>query len=148
MLQETGKEEIAGTAPGKGERDNGVKADGTRTPLSAQTTKDLGRGVKKTPEPFWPRLALTITSGSQHKETGMVATGSIQHQHQRRVTLATELHLLPYFAWAALPAPSSLLAKSKLSSAHPSDRPALSLRRLGRRNTAYLVPASSLPFGR
>lgn len=45
-------------------------------PLSVPPHQDLGRYVTRTPKAFfWPRLALTIVSGSRRREIGTFATG-------------------------------------------------------------------------
>ena len=115
--------------------------EGTRTPFRAQKPQDLGRDVHPTPEPFfWPRLALTIASG-------ILAQGNsyLLNRKEPKPTPGYSGNKAPPTAglqpgrqW---PAPSSLLAKSKRTSAHSVDS------RLGWRNTAYLFPLSSLPFG-
>ena len=66
VLQKTGKtRKLQGRRMEREEEETEVKREGTRTPLRAQTPQDLGCDVNMTPEPFfWPRLALTIASGS------------------------------------------------------------------------------------
>lgn len=111
----------AGTAPGKGEKENAVMREGTRTPFRAQKPQDLGRDVHPTPEPFfWPRLALTIASG-------ILAQGNsyLLNRKEPKPTPGYSGNKAPPTAglqpgrqW---PAPSSLLAKSKRTSAHSVD---------------------------
>ena len=48
----------AGTAPGKGEKENAVMREGTRTPFRAQKPQDLGRDVHPTPEPQLPAIII------------------------------------------------------------------------------------------
>lgn len=69
------------------EKHNGEEVEETRMPLGVPPPQDLRCYVNKMPKPFfWPRLALTIVSGSQRGEIGSFAT--------RRHHLYTDARLL------------------------------------------------------
>lgn len=93
-----------------------------------------GRCVIKTPKLFlWPCLALTIVSGAQHKEIG--DAGTRRQTPAPTPTPGYSGNRAPPTAGRCVgrhgPAPSSLVAGSNRSSAHPAGRPAPSCRARG-----------------
>lgn len=119
-------EEIAGTAPRKEETMGLTWKRPGRLECPHSPGAGPGRCMIKAPKPFlWPRLALTIVSGAQHKEIDDAGT-------RRQTTALTPTpgysgNRAPPTAGRCVrhrsPAPSSLVAGSNLSSAHPAGRP-------------------------
>ncbi|KAJ8789081.1 hypothetical protein J1605_005004 [Eschrichtius robustus] len=98
VLQEIGKErKLQGLLM---EREKEIRGEGRWDADASQCPDNQGPGTRSKEDP-----GAVLASPGTHHHLRISAQGNrygcdrkVNHQHQRRVTLATELHLLPYFA--------------------------------------------------